>query len=298
VPDRYIDPGLTLHYEDDDYADPWRGHDTVVLLHGFAESSAAWFAWVPHLTRRLRVLRPDLRGFGRSTVPDRAESYPWSIPGFARDVVAWLDALEVDRVHLVGARVGAPIGMQIAADQPARVQSLSLVSGLARGTDVRGLDAGPAVVSLDSFAERIRQDGLVAWFASTGRARLGSSAEPAQIDFWNQLMARSDEGVCIGMMRAAAQLDISDVLGHIAAPTLVIASEGSRVQSIDATREWQRRIARSELLVLPGDSPHLAATDPDECAARVLSFIARADGLPSSSSGAGEAIRLAASGSG
>jgi pimeloyl-ACP methyl ester carboxylesterase len=189
-----------------------------------------------------------------------------------------LDQLEVQRVHVVGARLGAPIAIQIAAAHPERLRSLSLVSGLARGTDVQGLESGEAVVPIASFAERIGRDGLGAWFERTGRARLGSGVSEAQIHFWNELMARSDEQVCIAMMQAAAQLDVSDLLGGIVAPTLVIASEDSRVQPIDVTREWQRMIAGSELLVLPGDSPHLAAAEPDDCAARVLSFVDRVAG--------------------
>jgi pimeloyl-ACP methyl ester carboxylesterase len=275
VPELVLTPELTMYYEDDDFADPWRPHDTFMLLHGFAESSAAWFAWVPHLARHHRVLRPDLRGFGRSTVPADAERDPWSIRGFADDVAGLLDALGVARVHVVGARVGAPIGIRLAADHSDRVASLSLVSGLVRGDDVQGLGTDRGVVSLQDFAERIHRDGLSGWFAQTGRARLGSDAADAQVEFWNQLMSRSDEHVCVAMMRAAARLDVTEALPRITAPTLVIASEDSRVQKFDATREWQRMIARSELLGQPGDSPHLAATDPDVCAAHVLSFVGR-----------------------
>lgn len=275
MPEATVEPGLTLHFEDDDFADPWRAHETFVLLHGFAESSAAWFAWVPHLARRYRVLRPDLRGFGCSSVPERPLEYPWSVGGFAGDVVALLDALELTRVHLVGARVGAPIAMHIAAEHPGRVASLSLISGLARGEDVRGLDTGGEVIALSSFAERIRRDGLGAWFERSGRARLGAGASDAQLAYWTRLMARSDPEVCIAMMRAAAKLDVTQSLPRIRAPTLVMASQDSRVQSIGATRGWQSLIAGSELVVVGGDSPHLAATEPDQCAPRVLSFVER-----------------------
>ena len=60
-------PDLTMHYEIDDFTDPWHDKETILLLHGNAESSAAWYGWVPHLARRYRVVRPDMRGFGAST---------------------------------------------------------------------------------------------------------------------------------------------------------------------------------------------------------------------------------------
>ena len=53
--------------KDDYFGEAWRSPETVMLVHGVAESSRAWFAWVPHLARHFRLLRPDLRGFGRST---------------------------------------------------------------------------------------------------------------------------------------------------------------------------------------------------------------------------------------
>jgi 3-oxoadipate enol-lactonase len=273
MPTHQVKPDLLVHYEDDDFADPWEGHETFVLLHGFAESSAAWYAWVPELARHYRVVRPDLRGFGRSTVPDDPAGFPWSVGGFADDVIALLDALDLERVHLIGARVGAPIAIQLAADHPDRVRSLSLVSGLARGEDVRGLRAGNEVVALSSFSDQIRLEGLEAWFARSGRARLGSGPTDAQVGFWSRLMARSDPEVCIAMMKVAPRLDVLEELARIQAPTLVLASSSSQVQTLEATRAWQSRIGGSELRVLPGDSPHLAATDPDACAQAVLAFV-------------------------
>ena len=60
-------PDLEMHYEVNDFTDPWRTKETILLLHGNAESGAAWYGWVPTLARHYRVVRPDMRGFGRST---------------------------------------------------------------------------------------------------------------------------------------------------------------------------------------------------------------------------------------
>jgi 3-oxoadipate enol-lactonase len=64
-------PDLDMHYLTDDYTDPWRKPETVLLLHGNAESSAVWFGRIPHLARHYRVVRPDMRGFGASTAMPR-----------------------------------------------------------------------------------------------------------------------------------------------------------------------------------------------------------------------------------
>lgn len=225
VPQLALAADLTLHYEEYDYeeyhyADPWSDHGTFVLLHGFAESAAVWFAWTPQLARHHRVLAIDLRGFGRSSVPADALGYPWSTAGFSLDIVGLLDALGAGPAHVVGARMGAAVGMQIAVDRPDLLASLSWVSGLARREDVRGLATGDEVVSIDVFAQRIHSQGLAAWCARTGRTPLGTAAPEPQPAFWSELMAESDEEVFIAMMRAARRLDLFDALGRIRVPAL------------------------------------------------------------------------------
>lgn len=75
MPTLSLSPGFDLYYQVDDFTDPWGpAAETVFLLHGNAESGEAWRAWIPHLGRRFRVVRPDMRGFGRST--PMAEEYP------------------------------------------------------------------------------------------------------------------------------------------------------------------------------------------------------------------------------
>ena len=59
MPTVRIDETLDLHYELDDYTDPWTKPETILLIHGVADTSKAWFAWIPRLARRFRLLRPD-----------------------------------------------------------------------------------------------------------------------------------------------------------------------------------------------------------------------------------------------
>jgi len=55
MPKVRIDDTLNLYYELDDYTDPWTTPETILLIHGVADTSRAWFAWVPQLARRFRV---------------------------------------------------------------------------------------------------------------------------------------------------------------------------------------------------------------------------------------------------
>jgi hypothetical protein len=61
----------------------------------------------------------------------------------------------------------------------------------------------------------------------------------------------------------------------IKCPTLVITTEESALASVDVTRAWQQTIPNSELLVLPGNSYHVAVSDAERCAQATLEFISR-----------------------
>jgi pimeloyl-ACP methyl ester carboxylesterase len=99
----------------------------VVLLHGFPDSSYVWRHQVPALAGAgFRVIAPDLRGFGASEKPADVEAYRLR-HGLA-DVLAVLDALEVERAHVVGHDWGAGLAWTAAAFAPDRVERLVVMS--------------------------------------------------------------------------------------------------------------------------------------------------------------------------
>ena len=51
-----------LHYDIDDFTDPWRHAPYLILQHGFGRSGRFWYSWVPYLARFYKVVRPDARG--------------------------------------------------------------------------------------------------------------------------------------------------------------------------------------------------------------------------------------------
>ena len=88
-------------------------------------------------------------------------------------------------------------------------------------------------------------------------------------------MAATATSTLAGFNASIANVDISAELPAIRCPTLVITTEGSALGTVDQTRAWQGLIPNSRLLVLPGDSYHVAASDADRCAQETLAFIRR-----------------------
>jgi pimeloyl-ACP methyl ester carboxylesterase len=99
----------------------------VLLIHGFPDSSGLWRHQVPALTAAgLRVVAPDLRGFGESDRPGAVEEY--AIRRSVADMVAVLDGLGVERAQVVGHDFGAVVAWVLAASAPARVERLVTLS--------------------------------------------------------------------------------------------------------------------------------------------------------------------------
>ncbi|MGH2687381.1 MAG: alpha/beta fold hydrolase [Actinomycetota bacterium] len=115
--------GVGLHVVDEGEGAP------VLLLHGFPDSSALWRHQIPVLTGAgMRVVAPDLRGFGESDRPEGVGAY--AMEHLVGDALAVLDALELPSVQVVGHDWGAVVAWVLAALAPDRV---TRVAGLSVG---------------------------------------------------------------------------------------------------------------------------------------------------------------------
>jgi pimeloyl-ACP methyl ester carboxylesterase len=113
--------GVTLAVLDEGDGPP------VLLLHGFPDSSYLWRHQVPALVEAgMRALAPDLRGFGESDKPEEVEAY--ALAHTVADMLAVLDGLGVERVHVVGHDWGAVAAWLLAALAPGRVGRLVAMS--------------------------------------------------------------------------------------------------------------------------------------------------------------------------
>jgi 3-oxoadipate enol-lactonase len=260
---------LDMHYEVDDFTDPWRQPETVLLLHGNAESGLAWWAWVPHLARHYRVVRPDMRGFGQSTPMPR--NYPWTLDRLIEDFCLLMDHLGIDRFHLVGAKIGGTIARAFAARRPERVKTLTVV-----GTPPPFRQG--ARENVPALVEMFEKEGVEHWARQNMANRLGSAFPPEGFEFWVKYMGRTAVSTQLGFMGTIACADIRPDIAKIACPTLVITTENSGLGSVAEMRAWQEQIAGSELVVLPGNSYHVAATHADQSAKATLDFLGRRGG--------------------
>jgi len=233
---------VDVHYE---LTGP-RDAPVVALSCSLGTDMSMWDPQLRALTGHFRVLRYDLRGHGSSPAP----AGPYSIADLAGDVVALLDRLELERVHLCGVSIGGMTGMWLAAHEPARIDRLVLCctsSFLDMGATYRERAALARVSGLDQLADA----ALERWF--TAGFRTANPELMAQIR--RNVVAAKPEGYA-GCCEALATMDLRRELGAIGAPTLVISGEHDPATPPEHGRRIADGIAGARFELV--DAAHLA----------------------------------------
>src|SRR5215216_1966678 len=113
---RYVEVGeARVAYREEGDGEP------LLLLHGCPFSSFIWRKVIPLLSPRYRCMAPDLLGLGDTETPEGAD---WSLRAQAAMVIGFLDALGIERAHVVGHDQGGAIAQLLASEHPERVDRL------------------------------------------------------------------------------------------------------------------------------------------------------------------------------
>ena len=256
-----LPPDLSMYYTIDDHTDAWSEPETVVFVHGFTECTEAWRSWVPHFSRKYRVVRYDQRGFGQSGAV--AENFDFTTELFADDMARLIQTVSPYKpVHLIGGKSGGMPVLKAAMLYPHLVQTVTLVCSPVKGPTVPG------------WVDHMTKYGMRSWSRWTMGGRLGSKMPPRGVDWWVDLMGQTAVSTGHAYVNWVGGVDLNDELKNVKCPTLVIANDTKR-RSIEEFRAYQKKIPDSELIKIEVDGYHTAAVAPDECAAAVLDFIAR-----------------------
>ena len=111
------------------YAEQAGQGDDVIFISGLADEGACWVDQAAGLSDRWRITTFDNRGVGRSEAPPGE----YRTPSFATDTAALMDALGIERAHVVGSSMGGAIAQELALAHPGKVRSLVLNGTYCRG---------------------------------------------------------------------------------------------------------------------------------------------------------------------
>jgi pimeloyl-ACP methyl ester carboxylesterase len=111
------------------------GAPPLLMFHGLGATKASWLTIIPALARSYRVIAIDLPGFGASSKPRASYDAPW----FAKRMLSFMDAAELDSAFVIGNSMGGRIAMELAMTEPGRVDAIACLCPAAAFTDRPGL---------------------------------------------------------------------------------------------------------------------------------------------------------------
>jgi pimeloyl-ACP methyl ester carboxylesterase len=245
---------------------------TLLLLHGWGVSGRYWADTIARLRGDFRIIVPDLPGSGRSLPVRRARDMQAQVDA----IVALLDHLKPDPVHVVGHSMGGGMAILLAAQQPDRVSRLVLTSiGVFRNERERRFFTIVTYFLALSMRLRFR------FMADIGplrrrMARRYFAAPPrddALLYAWFRDYLLMDRPTAIASARSAPSRAIPDAARRITAPALLVV--GDRDCDIPlANVEYTANAMPNAALRVIARSGHLPMVEqPDEFAAIVREFL-------------------------
>jgi 3-oxoadipate enol-lactonase len=266
-----------LHYELDDYTDPWRKSEVILLQHGFARTSEIWYRWVPYLSRFYKVVRPDLRGFGKSSRDFDLES-GISVDAYIEDLEAIMTDVGVESVHYCGESLGGIIGMLLAAQRPQRVRTLSLMSSPVRINEgfKKQMSFGHA-----TWEDALRTIGARGYADARNAAdRFPPNTDPGLMRWFAEVQGSADLETMIAVQKRVLGLDATPYLSKIEAPVLGMYPESGSITTPEQQEALRANVRNLKLITVATRYHNLFTTQPAMCAQAVLHFAAQHDGIP------------------
>ncbi|NJK82333.1 MAG: alpha/beta fold hydrolase [Chloroflexaceae bacterium] len=245
----------------------------LLLLHGLGDSAQAWERVMPMLAREHTVYALDLPGFGNSDKPN----VNYSPDFFMAFVAAFLDALGIERVGVVGNSLGGLIAIRLALAAPSRVSALALISSAGLGREINITMRILTLPTVEIMLATWNRTFIGAWQWATALS-LTLFAYPTRISqswlgqIYRMALTPGYAEATVATARSTTTLDgqrdsviMLDELPHLQMPTLVIWGMGDRVLPSHHAAAAMQRLPDGQLLLVPdcGHIPHV------ECAERV-----------------------------
>ncbi len=266
-----------LHYELDDFTDPWRKAPILILQHGFARSSRIWYSWVPYLSRFCKVVRPDLRGLGQSST-DFDIAREITVENYIEDLVAIIDALGVDSVHYCGESLGGILGMVLAAEHPERLRTLNLI---AAPLYIHEQAQKTFALGHTSWQEALQKMGSKGWSEgiNSTSTRFPPETESGLVRWYGEEMGNSRVEVLVAMSRLAAKVNVTPYISRIKAPVLGLYPSSGPFTDQEQEKLLLSRIPNIKIIHLATRFHAIQNIAPAACATQVLYFLSQHEGI-------------------
>jgi 3-oxoadipate enol-lactonase len=254
--------GLKMYYEVHGKGKPF------LLISGLGSDLNGWALQIPEFAKKYRVIAFDNRGSGRTDAPDM----PYSIRMMAEDTVGLMDALSIEKAHVLGVSMGGYIAQELAIRYPSRVASLILVT----------TSVGPYLLKisvLQAWARQALRDMRPMTFFQIMLPFMfndSSFESPGVLEMAVATIAghsSTPPDVLARQMIACVEHDVRHRIGQITAPTLVLAGKEDPFVPFSLSEELAASIPNARFRVLDGWGHGFNASMADRFNQAVLEFL-------------------------
>jgi sigma-B regulation protein RsbQ len=245
----------------------------MMFAHGFGCDQTMWrFVW-PAFGDDHRIVLFDHVGYGGSDASAFTESRYSSLDGYASDVLAICDELDLDDVVFVGHSVSAMIGVLAANARPERFARLVLVGPSPRYLDDEGYVGGFSEEDITGLLESLESNYL-GWSSAMAPVIVGNPDRPELGEELTNSFCRADPAIAAVFARATFLADNRRDLEQVPVPSLVLQSSEDVIAPRPVGEYVHDRLPDSRLVVLSatGHCPNLSA--PAETVAAIKQFLA------------------------
>ncbi len=260
----------TVSLADVDLAVEDRGSGPVLLfVHGFPLDHTMWRSQIDEFSARFRVLAPDLRGFGASALGDG----PVTMRRYADDLADLLDRLNIrEKIVFIGLSMGGYVAWQFWQKYADRLAGLVLC-------DTRAVaDAPPAKAGRAELAARVNAEGPQAAADAMLPKLFGPDFQrdnPAAIaETRTAIFRNSSAGIAAALSGMAERPDVTEMLGGITVPTLVIVGEHDAISTPTEMRGIAGRIPGAQFALIPAAGHMSPLESPRAFNAALIRFLA------------------------
>jgi YbgC/YbaW family acyl-CoA thioester hydrolase len=242
------------------------GGPPVLFVHGFPFDRTMWKHQLAALGGgRCQRVAVDLRGAGASSVPASPDEY--DMARYADDLVAVLDAVGASRAVICGLSMGGYIAFELLRRHPERVRALVLCDTKAEADSAEGKRGRDEMAAL---AERDGAAAVAARLLPKLLAPATLAAQPEVVEHVRAMIERTPVAGIVGALRAMRdRRDATDLLPHIAVPTLVLGGEDDTIAPPRGMAAMAAAIPGAQYASIPA-AAHLAPLEQPLATGRVL----------------------------
>jgi pimeloyl-ACP methyl ester carboxylesterase len=257
MPHLTTDDGVKIYYEDTGSGIP------IVFVHEFAGDHRAWEPQVRWFARRYRCITYDARGYPPSDVPAGGERY--SQDRARDDIRAVLDALQIDKAHIVGLSMGGFATLHFGFTYPERARSLVIAGcGYGAAPEKRAQFADESEAAARRFDAGMAK-AAEAYALGPTRVQFQNKDPRGWREFADQLAEHSSEGAAATMRgvqkRRPSLYELTDKMRTITAPTLIVTGDEDW-PCLEPGLLMKRTISTAGLIVMPNAGHTINLEEP------------------------------------